>query len=141
MYILDTDCVTLVERADSADGQRLRERLAALPPEEKATTIVSFEEQTRGWLGVIHKARKMDKLIDAYRRLHRHLTNYCQMLVLAFDEAAATRYQALKKALPREGDMDLKIAAIVLTHDAILLTRNVQHFRKVPGLRIEDWTR
>lgn len=141
MYILDTDCVTLVERADSADGQRLRMRLAALPPEEKATTIVSFEEQTRGWLGVIHQARRLDKLIDGYRRLSRQLANYCQMLVLAFDERAATRYQALKKELPRAGDMDLKIAAIVLTHDATLLSRNVQHFRKVPGLRVEDWTR
>ena len=141
MYVLDTDCVTLVERADSPDGQRLRLRLAALPPEEKATTIVSFEEQTRGWLGVIHGARRLDKLIDAYRRLHRQLTNYCQMLVLAFDEGAATRYQALKKALPRDGDMDLKIAAIVLTHDAILLSRNLQHFRKVPSLKVEDWTR
>jgi tRNA(fMet)-specific endonuclease VapC len=36
--------------------------------------------------------------------------------------------------------MDLKIAAIVLAHDATLLSRNLSDFRKVPGLKVEDWT-
>jgi tRNA(fMet)-specific endonuclease VapC len=36
--------------------------------------------------------------------------------------------------------MDLKIAAIVLSHDATLLSRNLMDFRKVPGLKVEDWT-
>jgi tRNA(fMet)-specific endonuclease VapC len=38
------------------------------------------------------------------------------------------------------GTLDLKIAVIVLAHVATLLTRNLADFRKVPGLRIEDWT-
>lgn len=37
--------------------------------------------------------------------------------------------------------MDLKIAATALVHDALPLTRNLSDFRKVPGLRAEDWTR
>jgi tRNA(fMet)-specific endonuclease VapC len=37
--------------------------------------------------------------------------------------------------------MDLKIAAIVLAQDATLLTRNLPDFRKVPRLKIADWTR
>ena len=40
----------------------------------------------------------------------------------------------------RIGTMDLKIAAIVLAHDATLLSRNLSDFRKVPGLKVEDWT-
>ncbi len=36
--------------------------------------------------------------------------------------------------------MDLKIAAIVLTHDATLLSKNLSDFRKVPGLKVADWT-
>jgi tRNA(fMet)-specific endonuclease VapC len=36
--------------------------------------------------------------------------------------------------------MDLKIAAIVLANSAVLLSRNLRDFHKVPGLRAEDWT-
>jgi len=36
--------------------------------------------------------------------------------------------------------MDLKIAAIVLAQNATLLTRNLSDFRKVPRLKVEDWT-
>ena len=36
--------------------------------------------------------------------------------------------------------MDLKIAAIALAYDAIVLTRNLKDFSRVPGLRVEDWT-
>ncbi len=35
--------------------------------------------------------------------------------------------------------MDLKIAAITLAHDALLLTRNIADFERVPGLRAENW--
>jgi tRNA(fMet)-specific endonuclease VapC len=35
--------------------------------------------------------------------------------------------------------MDLKIAAIALTRDATVLTRNLKDFSRVPGLRVEDW--
>ena len=35
---------------------------------------------------------------------------------------------------------EVRIAAIVLTHEATLLTKNSSDFRKVPGLKVSDWT-
>jgi tRNA(fMet)-specific endonuclease VapC len=37
--------------------------------------------------------------------------------------------------------MDLKIAAIALANQATLISRNVNDFRRVPGLDVQDWTR
>jgi tRNA(fMet)-specific endonuclease VapC len=59
---------------------------------------------------------------------------------LAFDEAAALVFQRLQRARLRIGAMDLKIAAIVVSGDATLLSRNLTDFRQVPGLPVEDWT-
>lgn len=40
----------------------------------------------------------------------------------------------------RMAQMDARIAAIALSRQMILLTRNHRDFSKVAGLAIEDWT-
>jgi tRNA(fMet)-specific endonuclease VapC len=50
MVILDTDHMSLLERFDSAAATRLRARLEVLPEHERVTTIISYEEQFRGWM-------------------------------------------------------------------------------------------
>jgi tRNA(fMet)-specific endonuclease VapC len=140
MVVLDTDHVSLLEIADSPEGERLRTRLSAVAKEEAATTVVSYEEQLRGWLTSLSKAKSMVQQITAYRRLRRQLENYCQIVVLEFEETAASVFQRLRGEKLRVGTLDLKIAAITLAHNATLLTRNTVDFRKVPGLKFEDWT-
>jgi tRNA(fMet)-specific endonuclease VapC len=61
--------------------------------------------------------------------------------VLDFNEDAYEQYFDLKHSKIRVGTMDLRIAAIVLVHNATLLTRNIRDFALVPGLKIEDWTK
>ncbi len=138
MLILDTDHLSILERG-GADSLRLRERLASQSPDKVVTTIINFEEQMRGWLAYVAKARSLTQQIEAYRRLRRHLDNYRLIPVLDFDERAAAELTRLQKARVRIGTMDLKIAAITLANDATLLTRNLSDFGKVPGLKVEDW--
>ena len=87
------------------------------------------------------KMRDLEGQIKAYARLKRHLLNYVDFIVLDFDDASARLFEKLKKQKIRSGTADLKIAAATIAHGGILLTRNFQHFSKVPGLRVEDWSR
>jgi tRNA(fMet)-specific endonuclease VapC len=140
MIVLDTDHVSLLEWGSGAAGQRLLARLRTLAPDEAVTTIITFEEQTRGWLAYSARARWLTQQVEAYRRLKRHLDLYRTIPVLEFDAQAAAEFQRLKRSRLRIGTMDLKIAAIVLAHDAVLLARNLADFSRVPGLRVEVWT-
>jgi tRNA(fMet)-specific endonuclease VapC len=139
MVVLDTDHMSFFERA-SEEARRLAARLAPLAPSDKATTVITYEEQVRGWLAYLAKARTLEQQIDGYGRLRHHLEIYCQIQVLDFDRAAAYEFQRLTRARLRVGTMDLKIAAVVLAHDATLLSRNLSDFRKIDGLKVEDWT-
>jgi tRNA(fMet)-specific endonuclease VapC len=140
MVVLDTDHVSLLEHGDSPLAQRLRSRLADYADTRLVTTIISYEEQVRGWMSSLAQARNLSQQLIAYRRLKRHLDNYRDYTVLEFDELAATEFQRLRKQAPRVGTMDLKIAAITLANKATLLSRNLSDFQRVPGLPVEDWT-
>jgi tRNA(fMet)-specific endonuclease VapC len=140
MLVLDTDLLSIVERAASVEYARLLTRLPAGDPLQVHATIVSFEEQARGWLAYLARARSIEQQINAYARLHKLLDNFSKRPVLDFDQAAADQFQQLRKTKLRIGTMDLKIASIVLANGATLLSRNLSDFRRVPRLQVEDWT-
>jgi len=60
--------------------------------------------------------------------------------VLPFDEPAAIEFDAFRSQGVRIGTMDLRIAAIAVSNDLAVLTRNTVDFGQVPGLHVEDWT-
>ncbi len=139
MYIFDTDHISVFDRG-GASAQVLLSKLAIVDPNQVATTIITYEEQMRGWLSYTAKAEAIAAQISAYQKLERHLSNYQQIRVISFDDRAGKVYEKIRKEYPRLGPMDLKIAAITIVHDAILLTRNFKDFRSIKGLTIEDWT-
>jgi tRNA(fMet)-specific endonuclease VapC len=139
MYLLDTDHLTLLERG-GGDSVALQMRLEQVPPAEIATTIVTYEEQMRGWLARAAQARTVDRMLGAYSRLQVHVETFKVIPVLPFEAKAAAEFQRLQRARCRIGTMDLKIAALALASDATLLSRNLSDFRRVAGLRVEDWT-
>ena len=139
MYILDTDHISILERG-GAKAQHLITRLANVKAENVAATIISYEEQLRGWLSYIRKAKTIDAEVEAYKELKKQLNNYSNIPIIEFNDRAAQEFKRLKNDYPRLGTMDLKIAAITLINEAILLTRNQKDFGKIVGLKIEDWT-
>jgi tRNA(fMet)-specific endonuclease VapC len=139
MVLLDTDHLSLLERG-GADSLRLQMRLDPIPAEDIATTIITYEEQMRGWLARVAQAKTTDRILAAYSRLQTHVETFRAIPIVPFDEKAIGEFTRLRQAGIRIGTMDLKIAAIALANNARLLSRNLADFGKVPGLRVEDWT-
>jgi tRNA(fMet)-specific endonuclease VapC len=139
MILLDSDHLTLLKFTASPRCQALIARMQASPDQEIGTTIVSVEEQWRGWFAVIARHRDVRKQTKAYQELVELHTFLCDWTIEPFDDFAADRFEQLREAGVRIGTMDLKIASIALVHDALVLSANLKDFSKVPSLRVENW--
>src|SRR6266446_1832011 len=138
--LLDTDHFSILQERRQPASSYLETRMQLLPPRTVKTSIVSFQEQTRGWLAWLHRARKPAELLKGYYFLQELLRYYNKVEVLPFDAAALAEYQRLSAMRIRIGTRDLRIAAIALVHGATVISRNLRDFRQVPGLVVEDWT-
>ena len=139
MILLDTDHLSALKYEESERFAELSSRMLARTDEEFAATVISFEEQMRGWLAVIARWSDPQRQVPAYRELSKLNDFYSRWTLVDFYERAAQECVRLRRLLPRIGTMDLKIASIALAHDALLLTANARDFGRVPGLRFENW--
>ena len=137
MLVLDTDHFSEWERG-SAAGSRLRTRLRGAN-DDMAVTVVTVEEQMRGWLAEIRRHNDPHRQISPYAKFQRQVEAFADWMVLGWDAESAELFLDLRRQGLRLGTMDLKIACIVLARDASLLTRNTSDFAGVPGLRFENW--
>ncbi len=137
LWILDTDHVSLWQRGHPQVNQQIAEKgMMSI-----ATTIITAEEQLRGRLVVIRRSEIGTTRVLAYTRFRETLFFLTQIPhLLEFSEEAETRYVELKQQRIRIGAQDLRIAAIALSVDGTVVTRNLRDFEKVPRLLIEDWT-
>ncbi|MGL4501921.1 MAG: type II toxin-antitoxin system tRNA(fMet)-specific endonuclease VapC [Planktothrix sp.] len=66
-----------------------------------------------------------------------------QFVSLSFDDLAATTFGVIRSQLEIKGTpigaYDLQIASIALANNLTLVTHNIQEFRRVDGLQVEDW--
>lgn len=137
MLVVDSDLASIIQRGPVAERARLVSWLRTAA-DEAAITIVSFEEQVRGWMAVLARAKTPRQQVPAYARLKALLKAYQAVEVLEFDDVAADRFAELRRRHRRHGTADLKIAAIALTAGATLLTRNARDFADIEGLVVEN---
>lgn len=139
MILLDSDHVTVLRYVEDKNYELLRARMEASVDRRFATTVVSVEEQMRGWLARIHRLRLIHQQIAAYEQLANLFVFFNRWEIVRLDSRAADRFEQLRKQRIRIGTQDLKIASIALVNDALLLSANLRDFRQVPGLRVESW--
>lgn len=129
-YLLDTDTVSAV--LYKVPSVAVVRRLAQVQQEEVFTSAVTVGELVYG--------AALRGLPDLDRRIEAVLAT---LPVVSFDEGAAYVYGTTRAHLESEGrrldDPDLRIASIALAHDLVLVSGNERHFRRVPGLSLENW--
>jgi tRNA(fMet)-specific endonuclease VapC len=139
-YLLDTDHISILQRQAGSEYVTLLMQIAQYPSTDLACSIISFHEQILGCHTYISQARRVEDVVRGYGMLAQVLQDFTEALVIPFDAAAAVVFEGLIGQRVRVGTMDLRIAAIALSREMVLVTRNTSDFHKVPGLRIEDWT-
>lgn len=129
-YLLDTSiCIELIRGRSEAILRRLRRR--------KIGTIgISAITLAELQYGV---ARSSDPA-----RNHVALIHFCPPLeILPFDDRAAGVYGELRADLERAGQpigpLDTLLAAHALALGVTFVMGNEREFRRVPGLRVENW--
>ena len=140
-FLLDTDHVTIIQDGEGPEYANLVGRLTMHADSGVALSIISFHEQSLGAHTYINRAVNSAGLLRGYELMDQVARTFSILPILPFDAAAALAAEELAVLRLRVGAMDLRIAAIALSRDLTLLTRNVGDFGKIPGLRTEDWTR
>lgn len=130
-YLVDTNILGYFVRNSSAALQK--RMLAALKKQEVAISVITRAE-TRFVQALLQPDDKRRRTIDL-------LLNELPVLPWTLD--AAERYGEIAAHLQQTGqplgEMDTQIAAHALALGLPLITHNTRHFKRVPGLRLEDW--
>ncbi len=136
LYVLDTDILSLFQRGHPS----VCAAAASHSPDDLAVTVLTVEEQLSGWYSLLRQSKKRSDLAAVYRRLAENVQFLARIKILSFTEEAMIRYDNLRVRNLGIRAMDLRIAAIALEQGAILVTRNLRDFERVPGLTVENWT-
>ena len=136
LFMLDTDILTLFQQGHSI----VRQHVVACQISDLAITVLSVEEQLSGWYTYIRQAKQIDKLALGYERLAQNIRSLNAFQIVSFAEPSIRRYESLRKLNLNVRKTDLRIAAVVLEKNAILVTRNARDFKQVPGLTFVDWS-
>jgi tRNA(fMet)-specific endonuclease VapC len=139
LILLDTDHFSALKYRANSRRDAFVARMEQSSDRKFTLTPMTLEEQTRGWLAKIHAAREIHDEMPFYALLTDLFRFVSAWPVADFDTAAADTFERLRRQRVRIGSIDLKIASIALTRDALLLSANLRDFRQVPGLKVQDW--
>jgi tRNA(fMet)-specific endonuclease VapC len=138
MILLDTDTMSLFHEGDPRVTARVRH---VQPLEVVGTTVITRAEILQARFEFLLKAADGEQWQRAQHWLTESESFLSDLPVANVDGPAADQFDRLRqvKSLRKIGRADLLIASIALSRQAMLVTRNVRHFRLIPGLRIENW--
>lgn len=128
-YVLDTDtCIYWLK-----GNERIRQKVLQVGTESLGLTVVTLAELKFG-------AYNSKKVKENLKNIDKFLS---KMDVLPLNPAAADKFGTIKACLRKEGriieDFDILIASITISYGGVLVTNNVEHFKRIAELNYENW--
>jgi len=132
VFIFDTDVLSNIVKKEPS--KYLLERLKILPRNVQFTTSINIGEIYYG----AARSMQKEKILNAFKE-----KVFPNIKVLPFESESAEIYGNLKAKHEKIGmtksEPDLRIASIAIQYKMVLVTGNIEHFLKIPSLKVEDW--
>jgi tRNA(fMet)-specific endonuclease VapC len=130
LYLLDTNtCIYFLNRS----SERIISQFKKYSPSEIMLSSITVAELFYG--AEKSKARKKNWAV-----VEDFVSNFD---IVPFDEKSCQTYAKTRALLEKSGvpigPMDLLIASITIANNSILITNNIKKFRRIKGLKLENW--
>ena len=129
-FLLDTDIFIFIRQKRP---ENVFQRFRSLQPGEAAISIITYGE-------LFYAAAKSVRRTEAFARLSA-ITEL--LAILPLPKSAGESYGEIRAELESSGEMignnDLWIAAHALASGLTLVTNNEKEFRRVRGLKVQNW--
>jgi tRNA(fMet)-specific endonuclease VapC len=130
-YLLDTNTASYVIKGNFP---RVRERLLRIPMAEVGISVVT-EAELRFGVARLPEATTLKSVVEEF---------LLRVEILPWNSEAAQHYARIRAILEKDGspmgNLDLMIAAQAVADEVVLVTHD-HVFRRVKGLKVEDWSR
>lgn len=132
IYLVDTNILIFLCNSKS---KKLEEKFKKHNPEEFFISSITVGELIYG----AYKSRKKEKNLEAILKIISPFT------IIDFDSNDAWEYGEIRAFLESKGKViggnDLLIAAQARRRGLKIITNNVGEYKRVPKLKVEDWTK
>jgi tRNA(fMet)-specific endonuclease VapC len=129
-YLLDTNICIYIRRQKP---ERVFRHFKGLAPGEAAISVITFGELFYGASKSMHR-QDAQEIVREFARL---------VPVLPLPEEVGNVYGSIRADLEVRGEVisanDLWIAAHALATELTLVTNNEKEFRRVKGLKVQNW--
>jgi tRNA(fMet)-specific endonuclease VapC len=128
-FLFDTDAISEVLRP--RPSKRYARWLATVDRELQLTSAIVIGELYKGAFRSASAAKHLKNVEELVLP---------RLTILSYDVIVARRYGQIRAELERRGeclaDADLQIGATALEHNLEVVTGNLKHFQRIPGLRV-----
>ena len=132
MYLLDTNMLSEIVKKNP--NRNFIKKLGGIPSPAIFTATICVMELRYG-------AMKRGNPSDFWQMIEQHILSKVRILSFSYPEAikAGELIHQLYSLGQPIGMEDIMIGSIALCNDLTIVTGNIKHFQKIPGLRVENW--